>query len=151
MDQYESNVLRHIEEFGCSVTSVFDPDGKHPRFTYSIGITKSCDAPELIVIGLNAELGKWIVNEYYRRSSAGENFSPDVLYLGFLDGFAVKFSPVPRTQREDYMRSTCWLYGGSDFEALQLVWPGTDGIWPYDPNASEWLRMNQPILSDQGS
>lgn len=151
MDQYESNILRHIEEFGCSITSVFDPEERHPRFSYSIGISRSCGAPELIVVGLKPELGKWIVNEYYSRASKGEVFAPGVLYLGFLEGFAVKFVPVAREHREEYMRSTCWLHDGSDFEALQLIWPGTNGVWPYDPGASDWMRANQPILSGNDS
>ena len=41
MEQYERNILQHIEEHGCSVTSVFDPDGKEPPFSYSIGIARS--------------------------------------------------------------------------------------------------------------
>lgn len=150
MDQYEINILRHIEEFGCSITSVFDPEGAQPRFSYSIGISRSCGAPELIVVGLNPELGKWIVNEYYRRASTGETFSPDVLYAGFLDGFPVKFAPVAREHRQEYMCSSCWLYGGPDFEALQLIWPGTDGTWPDGPSAPDWMRTNQPVLSGQG-
>lgn len=146
MEEYERNILRNIEEHGCSVTSVFDPDGKQPPFSYSIGITRSCGAPELIVMGLNASLGKWLVNEYRRRVGAGEAFVPGVLYLGFLEGFAVRFAPVPADAREEYMCSTCWLYGGPQFEALQLVWPGTDGFWPWQPEAGDWMRLNQPVL-----
>src|SRR5687768_9695226 len=111
MGEYERNILRNIEEYGCSVTSVFDPDGKEPPFSYSIGITKSCGAPELIVLGLKPETGHWLVNEYRRRVGEGETFVPGVLYLGFLDGFAVRFAPVPAESRDKFMRSTCWLYG----------------------------------------
>jgi len=50
MNEYERNLLRHIDEYGCSATSVFDPDGGDPPFSYSIGIAKSCGAPELVLI-----------------------------------------------------------------------------------------------------
>ncbi|MBL8309211.1 MAG: DUF4262 domain-containing protein [Burkholderiales bacterium] len=72
MKQYERDILRNIDEYGCSVTSVFDPDGIEPRFSYSIGISKSCGAPELIVLGLNSEIGHWLVNEYRRRVGKGK-------------------------------------------------------------------------------
>ena len=45
MNQYEKNILAHIEAHGCSVTSVFDPDREKPPFSYSIGIARSASAP----------------------------------------------------------------------------------------------------------
>ena len=149
MDQYERNILQHIEEHGCSVTSVFDPDEKEPPFSYSIGTARSSGAPEIIVVGLNAKLSHWMVNEYNRRCKAGERFQPGALYLGFLDGFAVQFGPVAREYRAGYMRSACWLHGGPDFEAVQLNWPTTSGVCPWEPAASEWVRSNQPLLASE--
>jgi hypothetical protein len=151
MNEYESNLLAHIEKHGCSVTSVFDPDGSDPPFSYSIGIAKSVGAPELIVVGLNSKLGHWLVNEYNRRVRSGERFSQGVLYLGFLDGFAVQFGPVARSHRQEYMRSATWLHSGPDFEALQLIWPSTSGAWPWDSEADDWLRNNQPLLAVEAS
>ena len=94
-------------------------------------------------------MGHWLVNEYNRRVAAGEEFSTGVLYVGFLDGFAVQFGRVSRTHRQEYMRSAIWLHGGPDFEALQLIWPTTTGVWPWDPEASEWFRSNQPLLEGE--
>jgi hypothetical protein len=147
MEEYERNILAHIEEHGCSITSVFDPDGEDPPFSYSIGIAQSAGAPELIVLGLDSKISHWLVNEYNRRVRAGERFSNGVLYLGFLEGFAVQFGPVARHYRGQHMRSACWLHGGPDFEALQLIWPSTSGIWPWDPEADDWFRSNQPLLA----
>jgi hypothetical protein len=147
MKEYERNIHTNIEEHGCSVTSVFDPEGDAPPFSYSIGIAKSAMAPELIVVGLKQEIGHWLVNEYNRRVKSGESFVPGPLYLGFLEGFAVQFGTVTREHREEYMRSATWLYGSPNFEALQLIWPSTSGAWPWDSDASEWFRANQPLLA----
>jgi hypothetical protein len=146
MNDYEQSLQAHMAKCGCSVTSVFDPDGNEPDFSYSIGIGQSSKAPDLIVVGLKREIGHWLVNEYNRRVQAGERFSPGVLYDGFLEGFAVQFTPVDPPHRAGYMRSAVWLYGGSDFEALQLLWPSTRGLWPWDPEAGEWFKANQPLL-----
>ena len=151
MKDYERNIHKNIEEYGCSVTSVADPDGNEPPFSYSIGIAKTALAPELIVVGLKPEMGHWLVNEYNRRVKSGERFVPGVLYLGFLQGFAVQFSPVAREHREGYMRSATWLHQGPEFEALQLIWPSTSGVWPWDPEADVWLRDNQPLLTGESS
>lgn len=149
MDEYERNILRHIEEHGCSVTSVFDPEESEPPFTYSIGIAKSSGAPELIIVGLDSKISHWMVNEYSRRCQAGERFQSGVLYLGFLEGFAVQFGAVTRAHRAKYMRSACWLHGGPEFEAVQLIWPDTAGVWPWDSEATDWLRANQPLLAGE--
>ena len=148
MEEYERNILKHINEHGCSVTSVFDPEGDEPPFSYSIGIARTAAAPELIVVGLKPEIGHWLVNEYNIRVRAGERFVPGVLYLGFLKGFAVQFGPVARKYRKEYMRSATWLHDGADYEALQLIWPSTAGLWPWDPEANEWFRTNQPLLAE---
>lgn len=149
MDEYERNIHAHIEKYGCSVTSVFDAKGDEPPFSYSIGIAKSAMAPELIVVGLKKDIGHWLVNEYHRRVKAGETFLPGTPYTGFLEGHAVRFGAVARDKREEYMRSATWLHGDSDFEALQLVWPSTEGVWPWDPEASEWFRSQQPLLGEE--
>ena len=39
--------------------------------------------------------------------------------------------------------------GGPDFEAVQLIWPTTSGVWPWEPAASEWFRSNQPLLASE--
>ncbi|MEG4191112.1 DUF4262 domain-containing protein [Microcoleus sp. Pol17_C1] len=151
MKDYERDIHRHIEEFGCSVTSVVDPDGKEPTFSYSIGIAKTTSQPEVIVVGLRTELGHWIINEYSRRAKAGEEFAPGVLYLGFLEGFAVQFGHVSRDHRSEYMRSATWLHGTPDFSALQLIYPNTSGVWPWDDDADDWFRANQPLLAGSHS
>ncbi|MFC4728957.1 DUF4262 domain-containing protein [Coralloluteibacterium thermophilus] len=151
MNDYERNILAHIDEYGCSVTSVFDPDGEGPPFSYSIGIVRSAGAPELIVVGLGSKISHWLVNEYNRRVQAGDRFSQGVPYSGFLEGFAVQFGPVDRHHRKEYMRSAHWLHGGTDFEALQLIWPSTSGVWPWDPEADDAFRRSQPLLAGVAS
>ena len=147
MNTYEKNLLSHIEKYGCSVTSVFDPEGDEPPFTYSIGIAKSAAAPELIIVGLKSELSHWLVNEYNRRVRGGETFVPGATYRGFLEGHEVQFVEVAEEHREGYMLSACWLHGGPSFEALQMVWPSTSGAWPWDPELPDSLRQSQPLLS----
>ncbi len=30
----------------------------------------------------------------------------------------------------------------------QIIYPTTDGVWPWEPTASDWFRQRQPILSE---
>ncbi len=146
MNDYHNNILEHIEKFGCSVTSVFDPDNEKPPYSYSIGIARSCGAPELIVVGLNQDLGHDLVNVYNDKVQTGKRFELGVEYQDFLEDFPIQFAQVMRKYRERYMLSTSWLYGGPEFEALQLIWPSTSGIWPWQSEAPNWLCDIQPLL-----
>ncbi len=147
-NDYERNLLRHIEAFGCSVTSVFDRDGDAPPFTYSIGIPHDCGAPELIIVGLEAKVAHGLVNDYHRRCRDGERFAPGMHDDGFLAGYAVRFGAVAAAHRAAYLRSACWLHDGPGFEALQLIWPSEDGRWPGDADAPDWLPARQPLLDE---
>jgi hypothetical protein len=147
MNEIERDILEDIEAYGCSVVSVFDPEGRDPTFAYSVGIARSAGAPEIIIIGLEPEASHWIINEYNRRVREGEYFSPGVWYSGFLKGFVVQFMPVGKRQRAKYMLSACWLYGGPKFDALQLIWPSGSGFWPWEREASDQFRASQPLLS----
>jgi hypothetical protein len=146
MNEYEKNILANIEEFGCSVTSVVDPAGKKATFSYSIGIARSCGAPELIVVGLGADMGHWLVNEFCRRARGGESFDTEHAYSDFLEGYDVRFVQVAEIHRREYMRSACWLHDGADFLALQMVYPDRAGNWPWESEATAGFRVQQPIL-----
>ncbi|MEP1445115.1 MAG: hypothetical protein ABJK37_03245 [Paraglaciecola sp.] len=39
---------------------------------------------------------------------------------------------------------------GDDFDVLQMIWPTTDGLWPWFNDTSEFYRWAQPILNETG-
>lgn len=145
MDECERKALADIEAYGCHVINVFEED-EMPPFTYSVGIGKSCGAPEIIVIGLKRELAHSIVNDYNRRAKSGERFVDGQMTSGFLVGFDCLFREVEQKNYHEYMGWNIWLYSGLSFKVLQLIYPSTSGIWPWDTEASAWLRARQPLL-----
>ena len=84
MNESEKNIVANIEKYGCHINSVFDPEGEEADFTYTIGIERSHNQPELIVLGLRKELGAWVANEYNRRVAEGQIFNTKDYYGGFL-------------------------------------------------------------------
>ncbi|RXR06999.1 DUF4262 domain-containing protein [Pseudoxanthomonas composti] len=147
MNDHERKLLEHIEQYGFSTTSVFDPEGIDPTFSYTIGITRTTGAPELMVVGLSPQLGHALVSDYYDRVVQGEKFVPNTPYAGFLEGFPIQFAYVALDHRKRRMLSAMWLYEGANFEALQLIWPSVSGIWPWEAEASEQFRHQQPVLT----
>lgn len=146
MDPRERKALADIDRYGCHVINVMAED-ELPPFTYSVGVSRSSGRPEVVVIGLKQELAHAVVNDYNQRGQAGEVFTPGELYSDFLEGFDVTFERVDRAFYAEYFGWDLWLYGGPEFDALQLVYPTTDGHWPWQPGASDWFRARQPILT----
>lgn len=142
----DKRVARDIQKYGCHVVSVFDPKGRLPFFSYSIGIQDSGGAPDVIVIGLRPELGGYLVNEYNRRVRDGARFKRGTKYADFLTGFPVYIEPARPERYRRYAYGCARYYTGREYSIVQLVWPSTSGIWPWNLSASKWLVKNQPML-----
>lgn len=146
MDEYEQKALDDIKKYGCHILHVME-DEKNPRFTYSIGIEKSTNQPDLIIYGLKNDIAQWMINEYKNRIKAGEVFEPFNQYGGFLDGFDVVFIEVGKRHYKEHFGWGNWYNKGSNFKMLQLVFPSTSGVWPWDEDAPEDFTWHQPLLS----
>jgi len=145
MDKGEEKALSDIEKYGCHIIHVME-EGEYPRFTYSIGIEKNTGQPELLVTGLKRELALWIINEYNSRVKSGEVFEPNKFYSDFLDNFDVTFKEVEKTHYREYFGWDIWFYKGEDFKVLQLIYPSTSGVWPWDPGVTEDFSWFIPRL-----
>jgi hypothetical protein len=146
VDVKEQKALADIEQYGCHIIHVLE-DEKGPPFSYSVGVQKSSGVPEVIVIGLKRPVAQFVINEYNRRIRAGERFEAGTRHEGFLEGFSVQFEIVA-PEHFDYFGWDWWYYDGNCFDVLQIIYPTTIGIWPWDPTASESFRKRQPILAD---
>src|SRR5512146_648443 len=139
-------VTDDVREYGCHVISVFDPKGGHPDFSYSIGVQETSGAPEAIVVGLKPSLGGFIINEYNRQIRAGTKFARGQLYPGFLEGFSVYVEPARQKLLSEYTLGCDRYYKGKTYSVVQIVWPSTSGVWPWEKAASEWFKANQPMF-----
>ncbi len=108
MDKYEEKALSDIDEYGCHILNVLE-DEENPRFSYSIGIEKYTNQPEIIVTGLKQEIAQWMINEYNNRVRAGELFEENKYYEGFLDQFEVTFKKVEKIHYREYFGWGHWL------------------------------------------
>ena len=145
VDAKDQKALDDIDRYGCHVLHIFEEDNL-PCFSYSIGIQKTSNRPELIVTGLKSDLAHWIINEYNRRVRAGDVFEADRPYDGFIEGFDVMFKSVEKSHDREYFGWARWLYSADNFDALQLVHPSTVGVWPWEETASEQFKWAIPPL-----
>jgi len=142
----DKRVADDVARFGCHVISVFDPEEKLPTFSYSVGIQASSGAPEAIVIGLRPNLGHSMINEYNDQVRRGAQFERGSRYQGFLEGFDIYIEPAKPALVSEYTLGCTRFYAGSHYRVVQLIYPTTSGIWPWQKAASAWFRSNQAML-----
>lgn len=142
----DKRVALDVEQYGCHVISVFDPDEQLPTFSYSVGIQRTSGVPEAIIIGVRASLGHSVINEYNDQVRKGVRFERGKQYSGFLEGFNIYVEPAKAKLLAEYTLGCDRFYKGESFSVVQLIYPTTTGVWPWQKTASEWFRSNQPML-----
>ncbi len=149
MEDEDKRALDNIEKYGCHILQIMEGEF-NPPFSYSIGIQKTSNAPELIIVGLKNNLSGWIINEYCRRVSNGERFIENRYYEGFIGGFSVTFKKVNKEHYKEYLGWALWLYKNDNFEVLQMIYPTTSGVWPWDPQApQDFLESIRTLYDDR--
>ena len=156
LDQFEQKILANVAEFGCHVTTVFDPQGDDPSFTYSAGFAHTLDQGEVIVFGLSHDLMHFIVNETMRQCRNGLQLEDWGAISGLVEGFDLVARSIPPSKLDrEHFNSAMWLhrreFGIELTRAFQLVWPGAaDGLFPWNKDSSESVREWQPALYERG-
>lgn len=143
----EEKALADIATYGLHILHIAAEDDL-PPFSYSIGIEQSLGQPELIVVGLKAEVAHAALNECYRQMKAGTRIAPGVRVADLLGGaFTCLIGAVSPTYFRDYMGWALWLYKDKGFRAQQIIFPNTSGVFPWEAEADDWFRNWQPLLS----
>lgn len=142
----DATALADIETYGLHIINVSE-EGDLPPFSYSIGIERSLGLPELIVIGLRANVAQAAINACYDQLRSGAQIGPGSRVAELLGGgFECVIGEVAPSCYRDYMGWALWLYEGANFRAYQIIFPDTAGAFPWEPEASEWFKGWQPLL-----
>ncbi len=139
--------MANIETHGWHVINVLeDPGG--PPFSYSIGIYETLGQPEIIIVGLPHEVAHPPINDVGEALRGGKRFVPGGVYDDLLEGYDCAFRDVPSRQYWCYLGRAVGHYGGENFPVHQLVYPDRKGRWPWDSEAGDGFREQQPVLAD---
>lgn len=149
MDTKDQQALDNIARYGCHIIHVL-AEADLPPFTYSVGIQKTCGAPEIVVVGLAQSLAGTIINEYCTRVRKGGALAYGQFYSGFIEGFDCFLARASAHHYSEYFGWNLWLYQDSAFEVAQLIYPSTQGVWPWEAEASEGFRNWQVVLAETG-
>jgi len=123
-----------------------------PSWTYTIGLARSFDHPELVVTGL-PDGAPDLINDVVDRIRDGERFDASSPPMALCDCASVAFGAVHREQ---------WVHGRFDQwldyydrlgekplipDVVQVLWPDKSRLFPTDPDfCPEHRPTCQPLL-----
>jgi hypothetical protein len=146
-DDQDRKLLDDIRRHGWHILGI-ESDDEGPGFAYSVGLYRSFDHPEILVIGLDTAVMFGIVNGIGEIVRAGSRFEHLDEGRDVLEGFSVAFRSMESRHYKAYVGYALWYYGGHDFPLLQCVWPDARHCYPWHPDFPADLGGRQPLLSD---
>lgn len=144
LSKYEEDILNNIEKHGWHCTTVFDPKGNDPNFSYSTGFSKTLNSAEFIIFGLSNELMQSMLWGVYEQIEKGTIPKDGMAWQGLLGGdfICVSRKVIRDDTHELYSRSADWFWKHSGHdghpEVFQIVWPGAQqGLLPWEKGCSQ--------------
>jgi hypothetical protein len=149
-DNAERKVLQDVAEYGWHCLNILEED-EHPPFSFSIGLYKTWQFPELIIVGLKREVAHGVLNIVATALAEGKR--PDLAATNddLLEGYACCFVEVSKAHYREYVGTARWYYEGAAFPLYQVVWPSKQGHFPWHSDASESFVRWQPVLGEGAS
>jgi hypothetical protein len=139
------NTQDYIDEFGLTIMHVLGDD-EGSQFSYSIGLFKTYEHPEIIIIGLKQNLAHTLINNMAHDIKGGKVFTPLKYDADIIDGFRCYFIEVEKSNYNNYVGQATQYYNGDGFPLLQCIYPTVKGIYPWEDEWPESIKDLQPIL-----
>ena len=146
LDDVDLQVINDVDAYGWHVLLIPE-EGDLPAFAFSIGLFYTFQHPEILMIGQKIENMHQLINGIGESIRAGATFQDGGSYPDVVEGYDCVFVSVDPTHYDEYLGYAQWFYQSKDFPTLQCVWPDRHSHFPWDPEASDWVRQRQPVLN----
>ena len=149
-DERDRKLLGDIREYGWHVVAVAS-DAEGPGLAYSVGLHRTFNHPETLVLGLGTDVMFGMINGIGESVRGGKRFDHLDESEDALEGFNVSFRTVESHHFKEYVGCALWFYQGENFPLLQCVWPDTRHRYPWHPAFPLALKLRQPVLGNARS
>ncbi len=129
--------LDTIEEVGWALCAV-EAGPSSPPFTYTVGLTRFHDHPELVMSGLSGPDAAPLLNELGQHVREGHRFRAGDVITSF-SSHRYQVLRVNDPRRLAMAQEIYGLRGAKPVQGLQVVWSNHDGQWPWDPAWADGL------------
>ena len=137
----EQRIIDNIKKYGWDVVNVLEGD-YHPSFSYTVGLHKSFNSPEIFISGLNGSVPQTILNMIALTIKSGRPITAKSEMDDFMEGYNCYFDLVEKAHYDHYFGKALWFYEGNNFPVLQCVWPNQQHQYPWQTG----MNFRQDIL-----
>jgi hypothetical protein len=134
-----------VEDSGLRLVHVEDDEGG-PVWSYTVGLWRAFGQAEVVVFGLPVETAEPLLEAVMDAVEDGKRYAAGGQHDGLLHGYPVCFARVDSSQRRGLMPAIAEVHGEDDVPCVQLVYPDSQGRWPWQPDVREGFRKLQPVL-----
>lgn len=149
-DDRDRKVLADVAEYGWTVMGI-TKDHSGPGFAFSIGLFHTLGHPEILIMGLPAEVAHQLINDMGDAIRAGERFEAGRRYDDIAAGFPLAFVAMDERYYREYLGYALWFYRGPNFPVLQCLWPDKEGLFPGEPGYDSRYFDRQRVLGTRGA
>jgi hypothetical protein len=146
-DEMQASIDRQIRESHYQVIHVGRGETT-PSFTYTVGFAHAFQHPEIMIVGLYAELGHSLLSEVHNILKGGSRLKDWSQEERIIKNFPVVFRSLrPIDVKEHVLYAASYWPLGGEPEVLQMVLPNNGGQFPWDaPKADGFLDAQRWIL-----
>lgn len=147
-DKVVAKMKSDVATFGWHCLSVLPREGQAgEKFTYTIGLKRSYDHPEIMVFGLHNQTSQGILHDCVEMIRNGVRFLPDVEYADILGGgYKVVFRTVRPECISEYFGLATRFYENEEFSGLVMFWPDKAHCFPWQEASSTAQREALTIV-----
>ena len=145
----QKSELAAVAKDGCAIVKVLENDNpRTPEWAYTVGLQHSYGHPEVLIIGLENEQTQILLGNINKRvRNQGRSFRHGTVRKDVIAGYDCFFQLIDPARYGDWLAANRWFYGSDDFEAVQMLWPNVNGVYPWQSAADSYLRWDQPVLT----
>lgn len=142
-----NEMKKKIASHGFAIMNILGKENE-PPFSYTVGLSKTYNHPELICFGLPFRtmniLFHTIVSDLIEKKGV---LKPLIPYEDF-SNMPMEFACVESRFIQEYMCGVADYYADAyKVEAMQMLWPDPQGCFPYEKGYDEHYILAQPILA----
>ena len=152
LDAKIDRVVARVGWYALGVAARAGDTDPAPPFTYTIGLTQSCDHPEFIAFGVPPADAHALFGQLFEDIRGGLSYATPGVYTVHLGGdeHRVGFRRVDETQHTSYLgfaMAFCRRIGRvGQLQAMQAFWPDDDGRFPFEDGCDPAVCRLQPRL-----
>ncbi|MDG2263164.1 MAG: DUF4262 domain-containing protein [Actinomycetota bacterium] len=132
------------------VRAVDDATDPFPTYSYTVGLEALVGHPEIAIFGLSAVASRGLLEMTVGQLTAGVRLPLDQPFVGLLDNqLRSMLVTIDLGVHGDRFPTPAAVYGLQPWRMTQLVWPHSNGAFPWEDQWPHEMRLLQPVLASE--